>query len=140
MTPRGSIFDAMTPAMIARELMRRAVRGELDPSGGPEPGYWVIRLVKGGPPAPACIRWVETLHEPGLPENVMERSRFLAAFILEEPADLDAVWRARQREEITEGDYRFRVDDQRWAKGFKPREAIARPRQRVDWYDTPPAF
>jgi hypothetical protein len=95
--------------------------------------------VSGGPEVPACICVVQTLHEPGIPENLMERSPFLAAFILGKPAGLDEVWKRRGRE-IDRGEYDYRVDDARWAKAFAPREAIARPRQRVDWLDQPLPF
>ena len=51
----------------------------------PEPGFWLVRLAKGAPQVPACIRVVQTLAEPGDPLNLMDRSPFIAAFIAGEP-------------------------------------------------------
>lgn len=62
--------------------------------GQPQPGYWLVRLVRGGPPVPAAIMRVQTTSDPETGE-AMERSPFLAAFIAGEPADLDAVWHRR---------------------------------------------
>jgi hypothetical protein len=139
-TVRGSIFDAMTPAMLDRAiLLRRRDRLRERRLNWPEPGHWLIRFGRDRPAVPACIRWVHTTHEPGLPENPMERSPFLAAFIIEEPAGLDEVW-DRKGEPITEAEHRYHVDNARWAKAYAPREAIARPRQRVDWSTQPPPF
>jgi hypothetical protein len=94
---RGSLFDAMSPAMLAAAIARRLL-GPRPVVDWPQPGYWMIRLVSGGPEVPACICVVQTLHEPGIPENLMERSPFLAAFILGKPAGLDEVWKRRGRE------------------------------------------
>lgn len=140
---RGSIFDAITPRQLELALHRKILTDVL--AGKPrrviEPGYWLIRL--GGyktPAVPACIRWVHTTHEPGLPENVMERSRFLAAFIKDEPVGFDEVLGRHLEKEITADEYRYHVDNARWAKAYAPREAMTRPRQRVDWFDQPPPF
>lgn len=140
-TGRGSVFDAITPQQLELWSARRRVDPHATQREPPEPGYWLIRL--GGlkrPAVPACIRWVHTTHEPGLPENVMDRGRFLAGFVIDEPASMYEIWNAHRAAEISEGEYRYHVDNTRWAKAFAPREAIARPRQRVDWFDQPPPF
>lgn len=105
----------------------------------PEPGHWAVRLVRGGPAIPARIFWAQTTHEPGNPENRMERSPFLAAEIGGEVADVDDVW-LRRGTPITEAEYRYRVAEMQWAKEHAPREAVARPRQRVDFAALPLPF
>lgn len=96
----------------------------------PEPGFWMIRLVKGGPLVPAAIMRVQTTQDPETGEP-MERSSFLAAFINGEPVDIDAVWLTRGTE-ITEAEYRFRVADAEWARRHAQFDPIANPRRRVD--------
>ena len=98
----------------------------------PQPGFWLVRLAKGGPQAPAAIVRVHTTAEPGNPSNAMERSPFLAAFIAGEPVDLDAVWLLRG-EPITEAEYRFRVADIEHAKAWRPDDPRGKPREAVDW-------
>lgn len=105
----------------------------------PEVGHWVVRLVRGGPAIPARIFWAQTTHEPGDPENRMERSRFLAAEIGGEVAEVDDVW-LRRGTPITESEYRFRVAEMRWAKEHAPNEAVATPRQSVDFAAIPLPF
>lgn len=43
------------------------------------------RLVKRGPLCPFALMWVQTRHEPGNPENTMERSPHVAAWLSGEP-------------------------------------------------------
>ena len=114
-------------AMLARRIDR------------PEPGHWIVRLVRGGPAVPARIFWAQTTHEPGNPENVMERSRFLAAEIGGEVAEVDDVW-LRRGTPITEAEYRYRVAEMQWAKEHAPNEAVAKPRQRADFSALPLPF
>jgi hypothetical protein len=123
---RGSIFDAMTPAMLDRALLfnRRHSR--------PEPGFWLVRRSKGGAWVPAAIILFHTTSEPGQPDNVMERSPFLAAFIEGKPAALDEVWLRRGRE-IEEWEYRHAVDDQDWLRRHRPGDARANSYRPVDW-------
>jgi hypothetical protein len=125
---RGSIFDAITPHMIAAAMI-----GKRPSPNPPQPGYWRIKLVKGGRYVPACIRWVHTTTEPGEPDNRMERSRFLAAFIAEEPTDLHTVWQ-RRGDAISEGQYRLMCADLQWAKDERPNSPEAQERRAVDWH------
>lgn len=78
----------------------------------PEPGYWLIRLVKGGPLVPACIvRELPT--DPWFPDNEMDRGcPRLVAYIGGEPAPLDRVWHTRG-EDITEDEYWDRLAQRR---------------------------
>lgn len=131
---------------------RRAVRRRLPrlPSAAPnwkdpnrpEPGYWMIKLVRNGPLVPACVRMTETTHEPGNESNDMTgtRSPQLAAFILDEPASLDRVWTAVKHAYIDEKEYQYRVELARWAKQHSPEEAAAQPRKPIDLLREPPPF
>lgn len=99
----------------------------------PEPGWWLVRLVKGGPLAAACIRVVHTTCEPGNEANDMTgtRSPFLAAFVNDEPVDMDRVWMTRG-EPITEAEYKHRCAVAAWAKAHAPNDPAAKPHKRVD--------
>ncbi len=99
--------------------------------GRPTPGYWLMRLVSGGPRVPTAIVIVHTTREPGEESNRMDRSPFIAAFIAGEPVAVDEVW-LRRGEQITEADYRFRVAEAAWCREFAPDEPIAQPRKRID--------
>lgn len=104
----------------------------------PEPGYWLMPAVKGGHPMPACIVWVETTCEPGEPDNKMERSRFLAAFLAGAVVDLDrvALWK---KDPISAQEYRFQMADLAHAKEHRPTDPKARPYERLRLGDINPA-
>ena len=97
----------------------------------PAEGHWLIRLVRNGPPVPACIRLVQTTAEPGEPTNRMERSPFLAAFINEEPVDIDRVWLVRGHP-IAAAEYRYRCAVTDWAIRHAPETPEATPTKRID--------
>lgn len=101
----------------------------------PECGFWMIRLIKGGPEVPARIYRHATDSEPGNPENVMERPSFLVAEISGKPADVDSVW-LRKGREITEREYNAALLDQRFARFFTPSAPVANPTQRIDLLKT----
>ena len=105
----------------------------------PETGHWLIRLVKHGPWVPACIALVETTAEPGEPENIMERSPFIAAFINGEPVDIDRVWLVRGQP-ITADEYRFRCAVTDWAMANAPESPEATPTKRIDLLQAPLPF
>lgn len=96
--------------------------------GRPECGCWLIRVVKGGPRVAARICIVETTAEPGVPDNDMTgtRSPFLAAFVLDEPVDIERVWHSRG-EPITEAEFKFRCAEQSWLEQHKPDDPMATP-------------
>jgi hypothetical protein len=97
----------------------------------PQPGYWLMRMVKGGPRVPATICIVHTTREPGEESNLMDRSPFIAAFIAGDPVSIDDVWH-RRGEPITESEYRFRVADLEYARRYAPDEPQAAPRKKID--------
>ena len=95
----------------------------------PEPGYWLVRLVKNGPLVPVAIIRFETRYEPDS----------LAAFIAGQRVELHEVWH-RNGQPITKEDYEFRVVDQAWAKQWAPQEAQAEPEKPIDLMTTPLPF
>ncbi len=105
----------------------------------PMPGYWMIRLAKGAPEVPACIEYEQTTHEPGNPENVMERSAVLTARIRGEVVPIDRVWLRRGRT-ITKAEHDFQVADARWAERHAPAEPKANPDKPIDLNKLKPVF
>lgn len=105
----------------------------------PKPGFWLMKLRKGAPEVPAAIMWVHTTHEPGNPDNLMERSPFLAAFIAGEPVSLNRVWESRGRP-ISETEYRYLLADLEWVRQYAPTDPKANPRQKVDLSTMAPPF
>jgi len=99
----------------------------------------MIRLVKGGPEVPACIQYEQTTHEPGNPENVMERSAILTARIRGDVVPTDRVWLRRGRP-ITKAEYDFQIADAQWAAKYAPAEPKASPDKPVDLNSIPPIF
>jgi len=63
----------------------------------PQEGWWLIRTSHRAPWCPARICIVDTWHEPGMPENRMERSPHMAAFISGQPVATAEVWNRRGR-------------------------------------------
>lgn len=119
-------------AVISRLLGWRAI-------DQPKTGWWLMRAVKKGPEVPASIQWEETTHEPGNPENLMERSPILTARIDGRLVAWDRVWNWNKRE-IPESEFRFRTADAAWARAHAPHEAAANPTKPVDWMQTPLPF
>lgn len=84
----------------------------------------------------ARIFWRD--HEPGEPENKLERP-FLDAEINGERVPPSQVWERRGRV-ITEADYRFLVADRAWAAQHKPTLPEANPREAIDPLVSPIPF
>ena len=105
----------------------------------PEPGYWLIRLVKGGPECPACIQYEQTKFEPGNPSNCMDRSSILTARINGEIVRWERVWHTRGRT-IDKAEHDFRVADGDWAAANAPDEPMADPTRRIDHLQVPLPF
>ena len=102
------------------------------------PGYWVIRLRTGAPLIPARTYWCD--HEPGDPENVLDRwpIPFIAGEIAGDIADPLNIFGGRDRAPLEarggltiDQEYAYRVADIRHAKRWRPLEPIANPTRRV---------
>jgi hypothetical protein len=124
----GAALDAHRHDAAGTHTGGEEVTRQID---APQPGFWMIRLVKGGPEVPARIFRHVTTHEPGAPGNAMERPSFLVAEIAGEPVDLDDVW-LRSGREITQAEYQFQVADHAHAREWRPRDAKANPRHAID--------
>jgi hypothetical protein len=94
------------------------------------PGYWLVRYHLRAPAVPAAIWWCE--HEPGNPENIMDRG-YWAASIAGEPTSPHEVIACKDRRVISEREYRFYVADRIWAREYAPGDAAAlHPRRQAD--------
>lgn len=99
----------------------------------PQPGYWMLRLTRGGPEVPAAIIRVDLSHEPGNPENQLDRWPLerLVAYIGGREVPIERVWERRGRA-ITKDEYSFQLADAAWARQHAPDEPKANPEQRID--------
>jgi hypothetical protein len=98
----------------------------------PEPGYWMMRQHPRGPEVPAAIVWVHTTFEPNHPENIMDRSPFLAAFISGRPTDWWRVWH-RSKRPISEPEYKFEMARLGWLREWQPGDPALKPHEPVDY-------
>ena len=105
----------------------------------PEPGYWLMKLGKGTVESPCSIQLEQTTHEPGNPENVMDRSPFLVARINGEPVDIELVWE-RSGRAITKAEYLYHIADAEWLRQHQPDHPKANPTQKVDFLKVPLPF
>lgn len=132
--------------MTRRTYIPPANRADPRNIAAPEPGYWMIRLVKGGPAVPAMIECRP--HEPGNPFNVLDRSprSLWHAEIDGEPADVERVWNARpvpgpdDKPQITRAEYDYQVALGRHAKEYLPNHPRANPRSKIDLMTVPLPF
>lgn len=105
-------------------------------SDAPRPGYWLCKLVKGGPLVPCAIELRACPHEPGDPGNVMERSPVLVGFIAGEEVHPSRVpW--QYGNPISAADYRYRLANAEWAMRHAPDEPIAKPREKINLMAVP---
>lgn len=109
----------------------------------PMPGWFVTRLVRGGPDVPAVIwlgcPWVQPHDDidPFLWCWPHDRSRRLHAAILDRPVNPDRVWTGRQ---IPRAEYEHLMELWAWAKVHAPHEPIANPDRPVDSRSLPAMF
>jgi hypothetical protein len=115
--------------------------------GRPEPGYFVVRLVKRGPLVPCLIwrpcPWVnpEPLQDtPAVEQWCMaaERSRPLRARIGQQEASVAEVWERGRR--VSAQEYALRLEKTDWAARYAPHEPEANPAERVDMATQPSLF
>lgn len=105
----------------------------------PKTGYWLMRAVKKGPEVPASIQWETTTHEPGNPDNLMERSPILTARINGDLVSWDRVWNWNKRE-IPKAEHDYRMALAAWASAHDPRAPAANPRKPIDLMQAPLPF
>src|SRR5258708_4791172 len=91
----------------------------------PEPGFYIMRLVRGGPPAPALIFQLcpmdlpqpATLNGPSPEEwcRPLDQPPRFAALIDGRPADVERVWATRSLKPVSRAEYEFRIGPlRRW--------------------------
>ena len=132
--------------MTGSERQPAALRSWMADVELPRPGYWLARVRLGpghyGPLTPAAIERIETTHEPGCPDNPMERSPFLAAFLAGEPVSLWTLYQTnhtaperfvRLETEISRSEYEYRLADLKHAKAWRPKDPTGQPKKPVDW-------
>jgi hypothetical protein len=98
----------------------------------PEPGCYMVRFGPRRPEVPARI-WVCT-HEPGNPENEMDRGAriYYDAELSGQPADPYLVMRARSHRRIAEDEYRYQVACVAWALNEQRRDPRLHPTRLTD--------
>jgi hypothetical protein len=111
----------------------------------PEPGYFRMRLVKGGPLVGARIVYQPTPDpETG---DLLDRSWYWSAVVNDErigdpcvrPSDaVFRIWESGER--IDEPEYAYLIASARWASEFAPDDPMARPREKIDLMSTPIPF
>ena len=108
----------------------------------PQPGFFSMRLTKGGPLVAAriarecrCTINGEIGHEW---RDTCDRYPPLMAEIDGEMAEVERVWTSGR--EITFAEYRFMLADAEWCRQNAPSDPKARPREAVDFRSMPLPF
>jgi hypothetical protein len=116
----------------------------------PRPGFYVLRLRRGGPLIPALIYRLcpmvvpqpTTLDGPHPDDwcRPLDRSRCYSAQIDGKRADVERIWFARSLRPISRDEFEFRSGPlRRWARQ-NPNAPEARPEKPVDLSTIPPLF
>ena len=95
----------------------------------PGPGYYLIKLAKGGAEVPAAVIQHET--EPGNPTNHLDMP-FAQSYLNGEPVEDKVLRRARFVRNIDAREYHFLVRDFQWLRENAPDDPRAKPREAVD--------
>jgi hypothetical protein len=116
-------------------------------TGWPEPGFFKMRLVRGGPwvaaliwrPCPMILPQPSEM-TPALEDWCFptERPRLLRATISEDEASPNEVWERGSR--ISPREYQKLLDVHRYAVAYAPHEPEANPRRKVDLGRQPSIF
>ncbi len=99
----------------------------------PAPGFFLLRLVRGGPHVPAAImfdglQWQAVIN--GEPREAHADPAFAP--------DVFRIWHGGRT--CTETEYRYRLQLQAWAAKHAPAHPAARPRDRIDLPNLPPVI
>jgi hypothetical protein len=105
----------------------------------PEPGFFKMRLARGGPWVPAIIYQPCPIEFHPETFQAVDRVYHLKAEIDGRPVDLSRIWGYGRRIPIAE--YLFLRATSAWARDYAPQSPEANPRQPID-FDTlaPPEF
>lgn len=116
----------------------------------PQPGFYVLRLTRRGPLAPAIIQQLcpMVLPQPGYADGPhpddwcrpLDRPPKFQARIDGKRVPIDWVWTARSIRSVTAAEYAFRIGPLRqWALSRNPMPE-ARPQRQVNFAALPPLF
>lgn len=111
--------------------MKAAV--EPRPIDNPQPGYFALRLVRGGPKVGAQI-----VHENGIFYAVIDGMQKLGSDDPHLADQVDRIW--TWGEFISESEYRYLVERSAWAKKYDPNSPLANPTQPINLLAIPPLF
>lgn len=106
----------------------------------PEPGFFVLRLVKGGPLVPAVI-WRPCPVEVDPFEGIiqpLDRYPHLQARILDRDVHPETVWAAGRA--VPRAEWQYLVARAEWARMWAPRDPLANPKQPMAIEKMAPAF
>ena len=104
----------------------------------PEPGFFRIKLTKGGPWVPAIIyRPCPIEFEPQTFQPV-DRHYRLVAEVDGKLVDMSRVWTSGER--ITMAEYLFLTADHAWARLYRPDLPEANPERPIDFNTLSPPF
>lgn len=106
----------------------------------PAPGYYRVRLVKGGPWVPARV-YIPCPVDPWFGHHI-ERPRWLLADVDGKPTDPQFVTlrNARRLERITEEEWALLTETAQWARHYAPDEPVANPKAPIDLLSAPLPF
>lgn len=91
----------------------------------PQPGFFLIRLVRKGPQVPARI-----CHENGVWWAIVDSQTFPSASDPAAAPRVFPIWHGG--EEITEAEYQHRLALKRWAQAHQPDHPAANPGRPID--------
>ena len=126
---RENPFDALR-AWKGRGAPREIAR--------PRPGFFRVRLIKGGPWVAARIFQPCPIEMEPEYWNVLDRSPSLEAEINGLPGRVMRIWLSG--EEISAAEFHYLLDDAGWCERYAPAEPRANPERAVDVRETQPVF
>lgn len=106
--------------------------------GSPQPGFFQMRLVKGGPWVPAIIYRPCPLEMHPETFQHIDRWPHLEAEIDGMPASVDRIWTSGRFISIAE--YLYLKDDRAWVRQYAPHLPEARPEEAMDVNKLAPIF
>lgn len=101
----------------------------------PRAGYYLVRLVRGGPWCPARIYFGQP-HDPVTGE-ILDRSYRMVAEVNGEPHDVYRIWPYCAGDEIDKAEYDYRIADRDWCVQFDSTAPQANSRSPINIDDLP---
>lgn len=116
---------------------RRKLAGERVPipMSDPEPGFYKMRLTKGGPFVPVAI-WIDQSVDPETGELLTDER--LCCLVNGQHRDPYRTWTWCASRPISEADYRYRIDYGEWASAHAPADPAANPNAPINLKEMEP--